>query len=336
MLSKFAKKRLVIDIKNREIIFCVGSFDGTEVKVDKVFRKILDYDIYSKSKINDENLLASSIKEVLKENNVKEKNCYTYIIGSDIIRKTLIVPYLEDKNDFNDIIHTEISQVLPIDMDNFIVKYKIFDEINNENMKQVKINCAVIDKEVVASYKRVLKLAGLKPVSLDMDTSALENLVKYIIMSNSDDIGAIRKEVDNSIIAFADINVFNCSISIFKGGKLDFTRIIKTPAMSDSVIKDLSEIKNINDIKDEETFEAINEIISEINMVFKYYSSRNRNAVINEVFLYGVCAMLEDFDKYCLDILQMNVNSIDNINGIIDTEKNIPIFISSIGGLIRW
>lgn len=332
------KKRLTIEIKNSRILFTVGTFDGSSIYVEKAFKKELDYQIYQDNKLINEQLLAQTIKNTLIQENVKIKQCYLYISSSDIIQKNLIVPYIENPNDFDDLVITELSQTLPIDLDNYVVKYKYISEEKSDSIQKVKLNCAVIGKEVVESYKNILKQAGLKPVCLDMDTSALENLVKYIIMSNSDETGLYKNEIENSFTAFADINMSNCSITIFKAGRLDFSRIIKTPQFSEDVIQAFSEISNINELKNEEAFELLNEVLSEINMVFKYYLSRDRRNKIDELFLYGEASEINDFDKYTQDIIEMSVNRIDTIQDIVgdNFKQNVSTYMTTIGGLIRW
>lgn len=344
MLKKASKKRLCIDIKNHALYFSVGSFDGTTVNVDKLFKKELNFSALLDNKLADEQQLADVIKETLKQHNVKVSDCYMYISGGDLIRKTLIVPYVEDPSDFDELVHTEISQVLPMDLDNFIIKYKYVSEDESSGFKRITLNCVIINKEQVNSYRNLIKLAGLKPIALDVESSALENLVKYIIMSNSDDTSLYEKEIKNSVIAFIDVNLTNCSVNIFKGGKIDFTRIVKTPELNKDVIEVL--LKNDKDnsftfegLDASIVFETLNDILSEINLVLKYYMSRDRNVTIDELFLYGTVAVYDGIDTYSQDILQLSVNSISSIEGVVDADKfddNISIYINTIGGLIRW
>ncbi len=339
MKKSFSKKRLIIDIKTDVLLFCVGSFDGVSVKIDKLFKKDLNFDILSDSKVINQELLAKTIKETLNDKNIKIKECYTYIVGADVIRKTLVVPYVENSNDFDELIHTEVSQVFPLDLNNFIIKYKFVSEEKNEDSHKIKLNCAIMNKETVESYKNVLKLAGLKPMVLDLNTSALENLIKFILMSNSDDIGLYKREIENSLIAFADLNATSCSVHIFKGGLLDFTRTIKTPPVDKSVIDKLESSSSTEELDNIEVFEALNEILAEVNMMFKYYASRERTKKIDEVFLYGAAARIIGIDTYTQDIIGMSVNNVDQIQGIISKEafgKHISEFLCAIGGLIRW
>ncbi len=337
--KKLQKTRLIIDIKNDYIFFCVGTFDGVNVKVDKLFKKEVDYEILVDSKVVNADLVANTIKAALAENNIKIKEAYTYIVGADVIRKTLVVPYVENQDDFDELIQSEISQVFPLNLNDFIIKYKFVSEEKNENFHKIKLNCAIMNREIVESYRNILKLAGLKPVVLDLNSSALENLVKFIIMSNSDDIGLYRREIENSLIAFAEINTANCSIHVFKGGVFDFTRTIKTPPIKKDVVDHLVNSTSTDEISNFEVFEVLNDILAEINMMFKYYTSRERTKKVDEIFLYGAAARIAGLDTYAQDIIGMTVNRITFIDKIIDENtfnENIALYLCAIGGLIRW
>ncbi len=342
MKKKATKKRLVIDIKNDCLFFCVGSFDGASVHIDKVFKKDLNFKVLKDAKISDEELLAETIKKTLSENNVKIKDCYTYIVGADIIRKTLVLPYVENEKDLSDLVEMEITQVMPMDLENFIIKHKYVSESFDDTSHKVKLNCAVVNKDIVEAYRRVIKLAGLKPIVLDMTMSTLENLVKFIIMSSSDGSAIFKAEIEKSLVAFADINESNCSIYIFKQGVIDFSRIIKTPNIDKKIIDQLNITKTIEGLN-EEAYEAFNDVISEINMVIKYYIGRERVAGLDELFLFGEVSGIKGFAEYTQDVLQLTTNNITQIQGIIEKNNNvnnsgdgIASYINAIGGLIRW
>ncbi len=339
MFKKSSKSRLVILIKNNALVFCEGNFDGADLKIDKLFFHKVDFDIYEKGKISNEVLLAEEIKKAIKKHNVKTKKTSTYINWSDIIKKTLVVPYIADENDFDDLIHAEISQLLPIDLDNYSIKYKIISEDKREDSHNVKLNCAIMVKENIESYRRVILQAGLEPTVLDIGISAVENLIKYIVMSNSDEPSFYKKNVEGTSIALVELNISNCSVAIFKNGVLDFDRIIKTPIALPDTLKEVEHIKNIDDVKSEESFELLNDILAEINLVFKYYSTRDRNNAIDQIFLFGESAKIKGLDAYTQDILQITTNSVTTLKNIYENDipdETISTYIDAIGGLIRW
>lgn len=339
MAKSSSKNKLVLLIKNKSIIFCEGNFNNSELKIDKLFIHHTEFEIYEQGKIVNEAMLAEEIKLAINKNKLRCKNAYLYILGNDLIKKTIIVPYLNNENDFNDLVEAEISQVLPLDFDNYIIKHKLISEDKRENSHKVKLNCAIISKEIVESYRRVLKLAKLKPVVLDIDVSAVENLVKYVIFSNSDSPSFYKRNVDNTSIVLAELNYTSCTLSVFKNGVLDFDRIVKSPQITPDFLKLLENAKNIDDINDEELFELFNELLSEINLVLKYYLTRDRENKIDEIFLLGDATRIKDLDLYVQHILQITTNSISSLNGIYDNRAlNEPIgtLVSGIGGLIRW
>lgn len=339
MKYKNNKKCISIDFGNRYLKFALGQFDGSTLNVERFFKKEIEPEIIENGIILDEAKLAEIISKTLAKNNIKAKHCYGYVYGSDIIRKNITVPMLLDHKDMDDLVITEISQILPIDIDNYVVKYKIMSDSEEDSVKKLNLACAVMSKETVESYRKVIKLAGLKPTALDVSTSAIENLVSLMVMSNTDTSSFVKQEISQSSICIAELNSTNCSINVFKGGKLDFTRSIKTNEISEEIFIKLSQINDMNDIEDNTIFDLINEMLSEINIVFRYYLGRNRENKIDELFCFGDLSCINGFDKYIMDILQMSVNKIDTLTGIVDKtadNDDITLYVNSIGGLIRW
>lgn len=338
MKHKVSKKVISIDFGNKYLKFAVGSFDGANISVDKVFSKEIEPNIIDNGIILDEQKLAQIIQKTISKYNIKAKDCYGYVYGTDIIKKDILVPAILSEKDMDDLVATEISQILPIDIDNYVVRYKIVSDVEEKDgTKKFMLSCAVMNKQTVESYRKVIKMAKLKPVSLDLTTSAVENLIKYIVLSNSNAPANVKDEIAKGTICMAEVNSYTCSINIFKGGKLHFSRLVKSSGISDEDFAVLSTSNDISEITSSDTFEAFNETLSEINMVFRYYTNHNRTNKLDEVFVFGDLCRLNGFDKYALDVLQICVNKIDALNGIVDIkEDDLTMYINAIGGLIRW
>lgn len=343
MKIKKQKNNLVINIKNNMLLFCVGYFDYTNVYVNKLFKVKLDFNVYEDGLLKDELSLGKLINDSLKKHDIKIKNCYIYVLSPDSIRKKICVPYIENEVDFNDLIYTELSQMLPVELDKYIVKHKLIDEHNKIDTSDVSLNCVLMDKQIINNYKKVLKYAKLKPVVLDLNSSAIENLIKFLIMSNSNSASLINKEIENTISSFIEINSDYCSISIFKNGIIDFSRIIR---ISD-VDKDLYYSSNFidciyfeNSYEQNDIYEFSNKLLSEINMFLQYYSNISNENEINEIFLYGDHYNVHGINNCAEKIFNIPVNNINMIKGINfkDSIKNSDIaeYINVIGGLIRW
>lgn len=344
MNLKKEKKYLVINIKANTLTFCLGSFDYANIKIDKLFKVNLDFDIYEESKIKDEKLLADKIKEILKLNKIKTKRCYVYVLGHDLVRKKLFVPYMENEEDLRDLIYMELSQVLPLDLDNFIVRYKLISEItentSSEEVKKVLLNCVLMDKEIVESYHRVIKMVGLKPEVLDINSSAIENLIKLLIMKNSG-TGLVSEEIENSVIGFVEIDVDYCSIYVLKKGIIDFTRVIKTYNIDKALYEsyDFFSIVKNNDYSctDDAIYEFSNNLLYEINLFLQYYCNSSRINNIDEIFFYGNACKFYGMRECAQDILKTSVNIITKVSDVYDNfEDDIECYVGTIGGLARW
>lgn len=339
MNHKKSKNCISIDFGTSRINFATGTFDGLTLDVSKTFTAEIDETILANGVIKDSQKLIDIIKKAILDNNVKAKDVYAYVTGSDIIKKHITVPMILNEKDMDDLVTTEISQLLPIDLSNYVIKYKIVNEIEEDGLRKFRVACAVMEQEQVESFRHVIKMAGLKPVALDVTSSTVENLVKFIILSNSTSSSSLKQEIELSSICIAEMNATNCSINIFKGGKLDISRVVKMNVLPENLLDELNEATSMDTIYSKEIFDYINDTLSEVNMVYKYYTSRSRTNKIDEIFIYGKLANIDGFDKHMLDILQMKVNKIDILNGVIDSENSnidVTTYINAIGGLIRW
>lgn len=341
MKFKKQKNKLVINIKNDSVQFCVGKFDYTDVYVDKLFKVKPDFNIYEDGLIKDENLLSKLISDELKKQKIQEKDCYLYILSPDSIRKKITVPYIENDNDFNDLVHTELSQVLPVSFDDYIVKYKLINESKKNELLEVSLNCVLMNKEIVNSYKKILKICKLNPAVLDLNSSSIENLIKFLIMSHSDTAGLVNREIENTVTAFIEIGGEYCSISVFKSGIVDFNRIIKIVDI-DKDLYTLINFININNSLNEnnEIYEFSNKLLSEINLFLEYYSNRTTTNEIKEIFIYGDHCDAYGIKECAENIFNTPVNTISIMKGIKYDDSiivnDIGEYVNTIGGLIRW
>lgn len=337
MNFKKPKNSLIINIKNDSLMFCVGYFDYTNVYIDKLFKVNTNFNVYEDGLIKDEKALSKLIVDTLKEYKVKEKNAYLYVLSPDSIRTKITVPYIKNEIDFNDLVHTEISQLLPVELDKYIIKHKIINEDNIDNIASVTINCVLMNKEIINSYKRVLKLSKLKPVALDLNSSCIENLMKFLIMSNSNNAAIINKEIENTITAFIEINGEYCSISIFKSGIIDFNRIIKIIDIDKELYLLSNFLNKEEDKNNEELYAFSNKLLNEIYLFLEYYSTSNEENVINEIFIYGDYCNTYGIRECAESIFNIPVNNITMIKGInYKDDNNIGEYVNTIGGLIRW
>ena len=83
------------------------------------------------------------------------------------------------------------------------------------------------------------------------------------------------------------------------------------------------------------------ELIDEIDKVFKYHISRHSNNKIDQVYLIGGGAQFVDVEELFSTRLELPVKKMDKLNNVEfnlkDTkeQKHVNLYINSVGALIR-
>ncbi len=329
MLKKKKKKYLAIDFGKKSLKFAVGSYHNFELVIDNLFMEILHDNVYENGKILDKEVLAFTISSVLKEHSVKVKDVICVIESSEIIRRELTIPKV-DEDDIEDIVKMEIAHTLSIDLEGFVIQSKIIDTIKDGTNEKYKLSVAMVSKDIIEDHRDVIKEAKLKPAVLDLSSSAIENLVRHVIEKNLGSSEFKREEIIGPCIAMVEIGYSSALINIFRNGKLQFNRYVKIRDKSeDGDLFNLTKFKSIDEVTDMEIFNKINDVITEIDMVFKYYNNGKVDGKISEIFIFGGLGSTEGLDKYMEDIINITTNRIDSINTIIDSDKYEDIDISS-------
>ena len=120
------------------------------------------------------------------------------------------------------VIRYEIQQYLPINLDDYIVQYTVLDEIVSDTGSKLKLNVISYPKKIANNYYDLLLDLDLKPYALDVNYNAINKLSNYGEMAKNEG------QVIGGTVAFIDMGATSINVTIFKNGKLDFTRIIKS------------------------------------------------------------------------------------------------------------
>ena len=163
--------------------------------------------------IIDSMTVTNTLKDLVKEHNVKVKDAVSSLTGHSVIIKKVSFPAMTEE-ELADSIQWEAEQYIPFPITDVNIDFQILGA-DTDGRGQMDVMLVAVKKDVINDYTNVIKEAGLNPVVIDVDSFALENMmeINYPIAPGEN-------------IAMVNIGASITSISVIFGGLTIFTRSI--------------------------------------------------------------------------------------------------------------
>lgn len=121
--------------------------------------------------IYDVEQVLTSIKALVKEQNMKAKNAKIIMSGTNIITRIYLIDKVAGENeDFT--IKNSMPQFLPVDIENYRVDYKILQTIKERETEKYKVFVTAVPRNILQSYVDVLQGLDLKPLAVDIPANS--------------------------------------------------------------------------------------------------------------------------------------------------------------------
>lgn len=346
------KPKLSIDIGSKNIKIVEGSFNGDSIVLENIIEIPTPANCYHDGQIIDVDILANAIKTALESNNVKATDVSYSMMSNSILNRVIELPSVKDE-DIANMLEFEIGQHFPINLDEYITQSKIIEKIEEEPKKSI-ISVSALPKMIAEEYLKLTNALDLRPLSLDTNSNAISKLIYEEARVNGE-LDRLLK----STIAVLDIGFNYTNITIIEKGNLKFNRLIDFAgkdidiniANSFNISVEESEEKKLK-IKglgiEEENISlslmkdviesTIENLYSEIERIFKFYTSRSLGNAIGAIYLYGSTSNTVGLDKYIQDRFDISTHILKEL-GIIESNKykdeNLIQYVNAIGALIR-
>lgn len=343
-----AKLVLAVDIGGDSIKLVEGKYGKENLIINKLIEVPTLEGTFSDGNILDKKSIKDTLEFLINENNIKAKYVTFTTNSSSIITREILIPIVKE-DEMDTVVKYEIQQYLPINLDEYIIQYTIIDKVETEDGNKLKVSVTSFPEKIAINYYEVINELGLNPYSLDVNYNSINKFANYI--------GYTKKENNpEGTVAFVDIGATSVNISIFKEGKLDFTRMIKVggdnidyalrqnlnmsiKSTESMKIKkgNLSEITedNFNDI----LRKSVDEILEELQRILQFYNNKFNNK-IDKLYIYGGTSNIKNMAYYMEKRLNIKVNKIEKIEKLELSSKdiqdeNLSKYLNAIGSLIR-
>lgn len=341
-------KTLSIDFGAEEIKIVEGKASKKGIVVNKEFSIKLPEEVYKDGEIQDMDQLSYLLKAGLAENSIGSLDVHGVINSSKIIMREITMPMVSDDHIVS-ILSYQLEEYIPINPEDYVVKFIKLGSVFEDNIEKINILLIGIPKHIVEAHLNLLKSVNLKPIALDYQGNAINKLINF-----GDSINQIYNNRDT--VTNIDMGFDSTSITISNNGVIKISRIIEGGA--NDILLSLKEkfdysgdelrnkIMNIDDISESvselnqdyeiniKTNEALKAIIDRIEMIFRYYRTREIGNEINLVLLHGGLSNINGIEKLFSESFNIPCVKLDSISKV-KFNGNLSKYANAIGGLIR-
>ncbi len=344
-----------MDMGNRYIRCAVGRLKDDALKVDITFTITLEDGVYENGVILDSGRLCSAIIANLRLYRVKAKYCVVVTESSEVLKRIISVPQVGE-GDIENMLKYEVAQYLPINLDDYIMQHHILGA-SAEDIEKIDVEIVVMPKELAKSHFDLLLRVNLKPLALDLKSACLLRLIEAC------------NEMDyDKVYAMLDIDYEKTEINIIENKQIRLNRIIGSglrdlnAVLENHQICSHTEIRQIYDIIAQyglEHFEVgmkengmvvsdllYNDIVayfadfmSQIERVFKYFTTRRLFNTIDQTLIYGNLSLISEIDKFFESRTNAPTTILQLSNGgVLNAELNsteYPLYVVALGGLLK-
>ncbi|MBW4828834.1 MAG: pilus assembly protein PilM [Clostridiaceae bacterium] len=311
------KKVLSIDIGTYETKVVEGKRTNEGLDINKSFSFLTPEGAYEDGYILENELLHYVFKKKFSKNKLSSNIAYITIKSNSIIKKEIELPSVSH-NEIKGILKYETKEYLPIEIDNFIIQYKIINKIKKGDIEKLNVLLVAVPKKIVESHFIFLKDLGLKPTVLDLQLNSSSKLFKYNSVVNGE------YNIENNTFAIIDLSYLSTGVIIIKNRDILLNENIPDSIQLPKQVLNRGR-RNIPDI---------NNLIEEISLVFQNYKTKYVEDQIEMIFLYGGLSNIEDIDlifENNFNIPSVIVKSMDKTYLSEDLNK----YINCIGSIIR-
>ena len=353
-ISGLLKKNIVaIDIGSYSIKIAEGSCNMNVVQIDRIAAVPTPFDAFYDGKFADADKIKQAINEILKQKNIRTKNVAFTLESTDTISREIVLPWAKPQ-ELEQIIGFEVEQYLPIEMDKYILQYKIINEFEEDDVKKVTVLVVALPKLIGEAYLDLAKNMGLNPHYLDIHSNCVHKLLLPKIMVNG------SYPLENQTIAAIDMGHQFINITIIDKGQFKFSRLLNIggkdidvsisnllTVSSEEAENKKKEIKDISydteQIDPNSSTSVVKETVTgwleDIQKIFRYYTSRSTENIIDSICIYGGSSNIEGISTYIQDFFNMPAFKINSLNNVKfnNSSEEIPIsdYVNAIGSIIR-
>jgi type IV pilus assembly protein PilM len=342
-------KVISMDIGEKNVKVVVGKANKEHLTIYKTFSFQTPEHSIEDGKITNITPLMEKFRDELNTRKIKGGFMNVSYSSTEIIEREIVLPKIKVA-DLAEMVRYEIQQDLPIDVDKYVIQYKVIEEFQEDERTKLRIVVSAIERKIIESYLALINQLGFKPFRFDIHSNSLDKLMWVLSNQSNSDISVKR-------VVMLDFGHKLTNMSIFDRGTLKMSQTIHygghdldiaierlTGQSRKEVVKVKESLRNIHRInafdEDEKALKqavqiSLNDGISEIQRIIRYFVSRASGNQVDEIYIYGELSKLGGLRNYLEQMLSIpvkTVNDLPNLNS--DEEIDLERYINAIGAIV--
>ena len=275
---------------------------------------VVDGSIMNTYEMND------AIKTLLARERLKDRYCSICIAGHGIINRTINVPKVGTEEFYN-ALKVEAETHIPHD-----IKEIYFDGLKTDIVEDGRDRVILIAarKDLVGDFIQVVSDAGVKPMSVEIDSTALANIFEVNYPEEKDNTVAIlnigASKINVVIISNGSVRFFR---DVLTGGNYiteEITRRLKVSFQQAESLKSGSHTTGDSILPnqvEEVVADVAKNMVADVSRVFDYYTNTNPEDGVKKVFITGGTTRSHTFTQTLSSSLEIPVEKLNPFKEII-------------------
>lgn len=330
--------KLCIEFSSNKIRFLKGKFNK-EFIVESFFTLLLEGESLVDSMYNEE-ILGQMIKNELISKKIKGTGV-SFIISDmpNMLVREINVPRV-NKDDTYRIVKQEAQKHFPINIDNYVIDYKIVDYFQEEGMKKQKLIVLAVPKFLIERLIGIAEAADLKLEKIDVEANTLSKvLYKYQSQTGY---------VSNAPSLICSIENTYITMVVVKKGAIQMSKTTSYDGILGQIDNNaFQEVASTNEIDfnyssqiegtaDEILVELSDNIVRYINF---YTSNSKQREEVENIYITGEISDKLNIIDVIKSRVEANVKKFDDLTvKVIDSayqDQDISEYKNVLGGLLK-
>lgn len=343
-------KIVSLDFGSDSIKGVEGKYSKKGLLIDKCFTIELPKELYSDGEIKDLDQMTYLMRAGLSEYGIGQDDAHCVVNSSTVVMREVTLPKVTPE-EIQAIINYQLEDYIPINAEDYIVKYISLGSRVEEGIEKLLLMLVGIPRTMIQSHLTLLKNVNLKPAVMDYHGNAIAKLLASG--------GTINETYSpGNTVACIDIGAKSTSLSIVENGLIRVAREIeigfdyfveqigkKLPELEEDAIAEM--IAGIEDISKKSSLEGDQAIVLEtlrdnlyemydkLEMIFRYYKTREVSNEINLILIYGGFSRINGLDKMIREFFGIDSIKLKSMEKV-KLQGDLGQYANAIGGLVRY
>ncbi|SKA82205.1 type IV pilus assembly protein PilM [Caloramator quimbayensis] len=256
---------LSIELNNTYVKIAEGK-RGRKLKVINCKEVSIESEVNIVSDLYNETDILNALNKYLVENKVSKFDVNVVLSGvTNLLVREIILPFVSQDRIY-DMLKFESPQYFPVNIDKYILDYKIIEVIKEGKNKKLRLLVYAIPKSIIEQVISIMNKLNMKINKIDIESNVLSKLSSKLGIGKNED----------SMLINIERSFLTCVII-----KNDIIQLTKTYPYD---MKDMLYNRDRDDFAVDEY--KLNEIIDNVVKLIEFYRMRERQE-INKIYITG-------------------------------------------------